>query len=305
MSIIAGFYQSGVKGWLGKAKADKEWEVLKDSPSFVTFGITNFQGSRRIMLHEVVRKVLGRDIENIPQQVGDCVSWGARNAIEHLMCTEILMLGDREKYRPVFPPYLYGTGRIQIGGGQIRGDGSLGSWMAEAVVKFGVLSSDEQGVPSYSGQIARKWGAQPGPPAQFLEIGKKHPVKSAAKINNWDDLVTALCNGYPCTVASNQGFEMEARSDGFHAPSGQWGHQMCIVGIDAEVSDPYAIVRNSWGDVHGHLKDFVSGEALPVGVLRVRRKTIERMIDAGEVFAYSSFEGFPEQAIARELFSFI
>jgi hypothetical protein len=305
MNIIAGFYQSGFKGWLGKAKAEKEWEILKDSPSFVNFEIKNFQGSRRIMLHDVVRKVLGRDIENVAQQVGDCVSWGARNAVEYLMCSEILMLGDREKYRPVFAPYLYGTGRVQVGGGQLRGDGSLGSWMAEAIVKYGVLASDEEGVPQYSGSIARQWGAPPGPPNKFLEIGKKHPVKSAARIKSWDELVTALCNGYPCTVASNQGFEMEPRSDGFHAPSGQWAHQMAIVGVDAEVTDEYGLIRNSWGDVHGHLKDFNTGEDIPVGCLRVRRKTIEKMITSGEVFAFSSFEGFPEQDLPRAMFKFI
>jgi hypothetical protein len=184
-------------------------------------------------------------------------------------------------------------------------DGSSGSWMADAVIKYGALAREEQGVPAYSGRVAHQWGDTPGPPKNFIDIAKEHPVKSAAKIGGWDDLVSAVCNGYPCTVASNQGFNMEASSDGFHSPRGTWSHQMCIVGVDDEYNDPYAIILNNWGDVHGRLKDFNNNEDLPMGVLRVRKKTIERMIGADETFAYSNFDGFPEQPIEKELFKLI
>jgi len=235
-----------------------------------------------------------------------CVSFGAKNAIEYLQCCEILMKGDREKFRPVFPPYLYGTGRVFAGGGRLDGeDGSLGSWMADAVITHGVLASDEPNVPQYDGRVAKKWGDTPGPPNEFILIGKEHPVKSAAKINSWEELVTAICNGYPCTVASNQGFEMEAGADGFNEASGQWGHQMCITGIDDEYTQPYCIILNSWGDAHGRMKDFNSKEDLPIGVLRAKKNIIQRMISSGEVFAYSNFQGFPTQEIAKELFKLI
>lgn len=454
--MIAGFYNSGMKGWLGKAAAKKAWSQLKDSPSFVKFNLSKTQSSRRLMLWDVVRKVIGKDTLNYAQQVGDCfventkvlmsngeekniqdivvgdevishlgnkrkvtntikkqfsgnlmticvkgfprpitgtedhqfikipyknhryehdnpewtslkflsvkdrvlmpyglqqndenslglaakilskdicytenttvyclevendhsfiangfavhncVSFGAKNAIEYLICTEMLMKGDRETFKPIFPPYLYGTGRVFVGRGQINGDGSLGSWMADAVVQYGTIPSDVEGCPAYSGSIAREWGARPGPPTKFVEIGKNHLVKSAAKINSWDELVTAICNGYPCTVASNQGFNMEPSRDGFHAPSGTWAHQMCIIGIDDESSDPYAVILNSWGDAHSRLKDFETNEDLPIGVLRVRKRTIERMIDAEETFAYSNFDGFPDRQIEKELFKLI
>ncbi len=185
-------------------------------------------------------------------------------------------------------------------------DGSTGVWTAEAVTRYGVLASDEKDVPKYSGNIAKQWGSPNGAKYldEFKSIAISHPIKSAAKINGWDDLVTAICNGYPCTVASNQGFNMEASSDGFHAPRGQWGHQMCIIGVDEEYSDPYAIILNSWGNVMGLLTDFDTGVKLPVGVLRVRKKTIISMINAGETFAYSNFDGFPDQEeiLSKELF---
>jgi hypothetical protein len=303
--MISRMYQSGLAGWVGKTKAAKHWLAVKDGGSFVDLNLKN-DSSRKLMLYDVTRKVLGKDTENYAQEIGDCVSFGAKNAIEYVQCTEILMKGEREKFRSIFPPYLYGTGRVLVGQGQMNGtDGSSGSWMADAVIKYGTLAADEHNVPHYSGSIAHKWGDSPGPPKEFIAVAKEHPVKSAALISSWEELIAAICNGYPCTVASNQGFEMEARNDGFHAPSGTWSHQMCIIGVDDEHNEPYAIVLNNWGDVHGQLKDFTTEEDLPVGVLRVKKRTIERMIAAGETFAYSNFEGFPEQPIAKELFKLI
>ena len=231
-----------------------------------------------------------------------CVSWGGRNACEYLACCDILMRGDHESYHPVFPPYYYGTSRVQIGGGRLSTDGSLGSWLAAAVMKYGTLFSDEHGVPNYGESVARNWGKN-GPPDQFMQVGKKYLVKSAAQIKNWEELVEAICNGYPCTVASDQGFEMTPDANGFHNPKGTWQHQMCITGIDDEWNDPYALIRNSWGDVHGKMVNFHDkNEVLPAGYLRVRKKTIERMINQKEVFAWSQFDGFQMQDINKGLF---
>lgn len=310
---IASLYTSGCyNGWLGEKVAKEQWDLIKGSSSFREFpkALVN-AGNKRMMLYEVCRKLLGKDTVNYPQEIGDCVSFGAKNATEYLMCCERLLKGDLEKFRPVFPPYFYGTGRIYIGGGQLGNeDGSLGSWMADAVIRFGVLCADEPGVPQYSGTVAKAWGgSRTG--RQYLDkwkpIAEIHPIKSAAKINNWNELVSAICNGYPCTVASNQGFNMEASSDGFHHPNGNWGHQMCFIGVDGDYKDPYAIILNNWGDVHGRLKDFNTGDNLPIGVLRVRKNVAESMIYAGETFAYSNFQGFEDQEekLNKELFKLI
>lgn len=313
MSNIAKLYQTNqLGGWLGAEVARDEWNLIKDNGSFRNFpknlGTT---ASRRMMLYEVTRKLLGKDTENYPQEIGDCVSFGAKNAVEYLMACERLIKGDFEKWRPVFPPYLYGTGRVYIGRGQLGNeDGSLGSWMADAIVKYGVLCADEPNVPRYAGNVAKAWGARNGDTYlnKWKPIAEIHPVRSAAKINNWNELVAAICNGYPCTVASMQGFQMEAGSDGFHDPSGQWPHQMCFIGVDDEAPEPYAILLNSWGDAHGRLKDLKTGENLPVGTLRIKKRVAEYMIQSGgETFAFSNFDGFPDQdaKLQKELFKLI
>ncbi len=308
IAIATAYSQGLVKGWddklgpeLFKVVGNKPW-IRQLDPAMISRA-----AGKKAFLYRVVRKVLGQDTKNYPQQIGDCVSFGAKNAIEYLICCEKLMKGDREKFRYIFPPYLYGTGRVQIGGGELgNSDGSMGSWMAEAVIKYGAIAADEEGVPAYAGSVAKEWGRKPGPPEKYLTIGKTHPVKSAAQIKSWEELVAAIVNGYPCPVASNQGFKMEPDSDGFHKASGSWAHQLCIVGVDDEHTKPYALILNSWGDSHGHLKAFdETSEDLPVGYLRAAKSTVERMINAGETFAYSNFDGFPEQDLDEALFKIV
>lgn len=309
MNIAEKYINNNINGWGGEKLAAKAWNMLKSSDSFKP--LPKRYGSsekRKVFLHLLVRQLLKRDVENIAQQIGDCVSWGARNAIEYLECAEILLGGDLEKYRPIYAPYLYGTGRVFVGKNQLgRGDGSLGSWQAEAVIKYGALASDEYGCPAYSGKVASDWGYNPGPPDKYVNIARLNPVKSASIVKNWDELVTAISNGYPCTIASDQGFSMAPDSEGFHRPQGKWMHQMCVCGIDQIYKYEYGLIRNSWGNVHGQLYDFNTNEKLPVGYLRVKRATIERMIQQGDTFAYSNFQGFPEQypAIEKSLFKMI
>jgi hypothetical protein len=307
---IANAYDNGsVVGWPGEDIARQQFYLLMQDPTrsthFKSLSNLTKQGKGKTFLYHCCRKALGADTKNYRQEIGDCVSFGAKNASEYLVCTQIALGNSLDKFRPVFPPYLYGCGRVFVGHQTDYSDGSVGSWQAEAVQKYGVLAADEPNVPAYAGKVAKAWGGGKGPPQEFVELGKKHPVKSAAKVNSWSDLVAAITNGYPCTVASNQGFQMEAGSDGFHSPHGSWAHQMCIMGVDDSYKTPYALILNSWGDVHGHLKDFDTQEDLPVGVLRVRSDTIERMIKQDDTFAFSHLDWFQDQAIPDDIFHLI
>ena len=58
---------------------------------------------------------------------------------------------------------------------------------------------------------------------------------------------------------------------------------------------PWAGLLNSWGDAHGRVTDFETGEPWPAGTLRVTRDAVEGMLRTGECFAYSQFDGFPQQ----------
>lgn len=285
-------------GWAGEDRAEEVWQAIGSQfPDFLIVGAGNEDVTYR-MLWEITREVLGKDPPNVPQLDGDCVAQAAQRVIEQVQCQEI-KAGDAEEWHPIFAPYLYGTGRVQVGGGQMRGSaGSVGSWQAKAVELYGAVPADAPGVPKYSKAISVQYGNN-GPPKELLEMGKKHLIQTTSRIRSRADLKIALQNWYGCTVASNQGFEMMARSDGYHYPSGSWPHQMSIIGFGVdERGVEYACVLNSWGDVHGKVKDFKSGVIWPVGSMRVKMSVIDGMIGRGEVFAYSRFQGFPTQTFS-------
>lgn len=310
MHISDKYKDGSIIGWGGPDLAAEQFALIGSQYNFYKFEDTEIAKvkttwdapNNKVMLYLVCRKVLGQDTPNYPQEIGDCVSFGAKNGTEYLSCCEILMHGEMEIFRYQFPPYIYGISRVQIGGGRLSGDGSLGSWAAAGVMKYGMLANDEPDVPKYSGSVAKSWGRS-GPPEKFIAIGKKHLVKSAMQLNSWAECLKALQNGYPITIASNRGFEMEAGSDGFHDPRGSWAHQMCIIGG----TDDYGIILNNWGDCHGQLKDFDDGHDLPKGCLRAKASVIERDMvkNGGEAFAFSQYDGFPAQPLDKKLFNLI
>lgn len=297
-------------GWAGKpvelgGRPDlvaEAFELWSSTPAFSSIKGLPYQAGSRMMLWEIGRKILGTDSPNYPQEIGCCVAFGAKNACEYVQFFPIAN-GAREKWTRVFPPYLYGCGRVFVGKNQLGWqDGSIGAWQAQAVKEYGTIPIDTPNCPAYSGRVSKKWGYTPGPPQEFVKVGREHLVKSAAFVQTWGDVVAAVTNGYPVTIASNVGFDMTPRSDGFHHYSTHWGHMMCIIGVDDDPGDPYACVLNSWGDVHGQVKDFKAGEIWPKGTLRVRKKDVLAILAEKDSFAYSALQGFPEQTLPDEAF---
>lgn len=284
-------------GWAGPEVAQEAYQTIcGDMPVFGQLSPVNDYKGQRMMLWEITRKVLGKDTDNYAQEIGDCVSFGGKNVLEYLQCVEIALNGDSEAFHPIFPPYFYGTSRVQVGGGRLWGDGSTGTWLQEAIKRYGVLRNNEKNVPQYSGRVAKSWGSS-GPPKEFLEIGKNHLVQTTAQVNSAADAANALLSGYPIAVCSNQGFSMSPGSDGFHQARGSWAHCMTIIGFeDHSQYGLYFIILNSWGDAHGRLKDFKTGEDLPIGCLRVKGEVVDRMMRAQDSFAYSQFNGFPDNS---------
>lgn len=285
-------------GWLGPKAAERAFAKLGPTfPKFFIFDQTRLSEGRRMVLWDFAKKInQGRHLPTFRQEIGDCVSMGAANAVNYLAATEIAKLGDPEEYHPAFQPYIYGISRVQIGGGRLgNSDGSLGVWAADGVRKFGVLRSDAHDVPAYAGDIAKKWGKS-GPPDAFVAVAKPHAIGTTAPVTTYSQVRDAIVNGYPVTVASMQGFLMKPRVDrgkSWGVPSGQWAHQMCFIGVDDDSARPGCYVLNSWGpDAHGQPADDA-----PPGGFWVDADAVERMAGQGDSFAYSQFDGFPEQAL--------
>lgn len=306
--IKAMYAQNNLCGWAGPGLAKEEFNLIcGDMPLFRSLSTVNDYKGQRRMLWEYTRKVIGKDTENYPQQIGDCVSFAGKNGLEHLQCVQISLDGKAEKFKPVFPPYFYGTSRVNIGGGRLGfSDGSLGVWLQDAIKKFGVLNREEQNIPQYSGSVAKQWGTR-GVPEEFISVGQKNLVQTTAKITTAAECAEALFSGYPVVVCSNRGFAMEAGPNDFHMPRGVWNHAMTINGFeDHGQHGLYFTILNSWGNVHGTLKDFKTGVDLPAGTLRVKGDVVDKMVSQDDSFAYSQFNGFPDNSdkLDKALFNF-
>jgi len=287
------------------AEADREYDLFVGSgeiTEIIPASIAPYSSEKSRRLWKATRSILGKDTENYPQQEGSCVAFGAKNAGEYLQCVEILA-GDREKFHNLFPPYMYGTGRVYVGGGRIPGDGSFGNWQMVACAKYGFLRSDENGVPEYprgrpaNPTLGQVWGKDDRIWKKFVDTADDHTVTDKPRLRSLEGLCRMLVAGYPCTIASDQGFTMQPDSRGLHRPSGTWYHQMTFIGCIHHNGKTYFVILNSWGDVHGEVRDPETGEVLPKGVLLVEAdRSIERMVASGECYPYSNFQGFPDNS---------
>lgn len=290
---MGAFNHNSLCGWAGHDLAVEANEALGMKP-IGFYGLPGAAETRK--LWEFAIKVTGGHLPNYRQEVGDCVSHGMKNAIQILSCVQIAK-GERQEYHHVFPPYIYGISRVQIGGGRLRGqDGSLGSWAAEGVRRYGILFNDDPDVPPYSGSIARKWG-DAGPPQEMIEAAKDNPVKTTAKVSTFDEAAQAISNGYPVTIASDVGFAgnnmqgVTKNGKCWEEPSGSWGHQMMICAVD--MSDRSMFILNSWGaDLWSNQPD-----GAPPGGFWTSERAINRILSQDDSWACSQFEGFPAQKL--------
>jgi len=253
-----------------------------------------------VYLWDAPRKVLGTDIPAANQGgVGSCVAFGAMTAAEYLLVMQILS-GQATEFKSVSPEVIYGGSRVQIGKGQIRGDGSTGVWAAKWCSEYGLVPKGKHGtidLTNYSESRCRDYGNR-GCPAELVPIARQSPVRSVAPIRNPDEARKALDSNYTITIASNVGFGPTGGNvrdaDGFLRPSGTWAHQMCIIGYQTG-RRPGFYIMNSWGP------DWVRGPKgagnPPDGGFWADESAVARILAQGDSWAYSDAAGFPRRKL--------
>lgn len=237
----------------------------------------------------------GQDWPNTNQgQVGSCVSFGTANALRFTMAAEIVE-GDPEEVRQPCEEVIYGGSRVEIGGGRLRGDGSIGAWAAQWCVKYGVVPRGVYGdydLTTYSETRCRNFGGR-GIPEILETEAKKFPILEVVKITNFKDACVALASNYGISVCSNRGFRMTRDADGFCSPGGSWAHCMSFIGYRKAGKRPGLFNQNSWGgNAHGGPK--VKPNA-PSGGFMVDADVADRMLGYGDSWAFKRFKGYPSK----------
>ena len=247
-----------------------------------------------VYLWETVRRVTGEVLPGRDQgTVGSCVAVATASALEHLQCVQIAA-GEKACYRDVASEVIYGGSRVQIGGGRIRGDGSIGAWAARWVKDYGVVPRDiyhRYDLRQYNEQLCRELGRR-GVPQELIAIARQHPVLEVMRVQSWEEARSALHRGYPILVCSDQGFRMERDRDGFCAPRGIWYHAMALIGCRGG-ERPGGFLLNSWGD-QAHTGPRVPPHAPPAGFW-VDAHVLDRMLRQGDSWAFARLIGFADR----------
>lgn len=304
-------------GLILRSEADAQQQQLLDQADarFSAFGISGpWQlEKRRYALWEAARKVLGRDLYYIWQQTGSCVGAGGDNGRRTGAAVEIAVGNEPESLLDIWWPLTYGKSR-QRGGLRGRGEGSFGPSWAEAATLDGCFQAGHPDFPELpkfeirSGwlylpaSVEMQWSDGAAIAPKYLAAAKPFVFKTAAKLRSADEVIAALANGYAVTQASMFGF-----SPMVPAPRGtpavriaswnaRWAHQTWV---DEYWDHPTEGELFRWGNNWGPTAHGSPTAGEPAGGVYIRKATMDEICRTGDVYAFSSFNGFPGRA--REL----
>lgn len=256
-----------------------------------------------VYLWQSIRTVTGKDPPIFNQgSVGSCVSFGTSRAYEASLAVQIT-IGDRFTWTPLAEEVVYGGSRVEVGGGRIRGDGSIGAWAADWVRKWGGLPRGSYTVEgktydlrAYNEARCRDWGLR-GVPDELEPEAKKYPAGDVAQVKTWAEAKKALGQGYGIAVCSGQGFSMKRDANGVSAPSGSWAHCMCLDGyhVDPNTGKEYGHIQNSWGPT-AHTGPVGFGSP-PTSGFWAESPVVGRMLAANDSWAIAAVKGFPARKI--------
>ena len=161
------------------------------------------------------------------------------------------------------------------------------------------MFSVEQGGLTWGKNEELKWSDGATISDEWLEKSRRHLIKTTAKVTTADQVTEALMNGYPVTIASNWGGQMQCRTEGdpavlMNRRTGRWMHQMEIEGYwDHPTLKQIYFIRNSWSPgAHG-----TCPSGAPEGGFWVKKSDVDYIVRQGDSFAFSQFDGFPSQTI--------
>ena len=261
---------------------------------------------RDVVFWRAEERVHGRMRPSWDQRaVGTCVSFGWARAINDLVTMMVAAAMIEPPGADIATEPIYALSRVEVGGGRIRGDGSIGAWAAEACLKYGNLLRRKYGsydLSQYSEDLSRRWGRS-GLPDDLEPTAKLHVVGSAVLVTNFAEAWKLLGAGHPIPVCSGVGFDSPL-VEGFCEPRGSWSH--CMYGrgrVIARRGTSRALtkavpVQNSWGD---YLRN--RGEAyyvdrdgnrqpLPQGCFLADEEAFSAILRARDSFAVADPRGF-------------
>lgn len=263
-----------------------------------------------VVFWKAEEKIFQKLMESWDQlRVGTCVSFGYGRGADDLI---VMMSADGLISWPgahVATEPIYAGSRVEVGGGRISGDGSVGAWAAQWMEKWGTLLRIKYGahdLTTYSESRSRDWGRR-GCPDDLEPTAKLYPVAKVVLVERAEEAWKLLGNRNPIPVCSNVGFDSPL-TEGFCEPRGSWPHCMEMRGrVIARRGTSRALtkaypIQNSWGN-------YLRGDAfyvdrngdrqpLPPGCFLADEEAAARILRERDSFALGDQRGFkPKQKI--------
>jgi len=255
---------------------------------------------------EAEKKILGRALPSWNQgSVGSCVAFGWGRGCQDLMLWQVATgTTDKHPEHDVAAEPIYGGSRVEVGGGQIGGDGSIGAWAAKWVKDWGVLlrkiytvGNKTYDLSLYSESRCRQYGSY-GCPDDLEPEARLHPVTSVAMVRNAAEAWAAVGAGKPVPVCSDRGFTTRL-NQGFCEPSGTWNHCMLLRGRFIHPSRGKCfVIQNSWGGyLDGTGSDVIDVQGrgnveLPQGCFATTFNVVDYICRQQDSFAAAGLKGW-------------
>lgn len=257
--------------------------------------------------------LLGRILKSWNQTRGTCVSKGFGRAAQDQFLLDILIRKEHEEWPAngeVATEPIYAGSRVEVGGGRISGDGSVGAWAAKWVRDWGILLRGryEVGGQVYDltrpdDSLAARWGApRVGVPDALEPLAREHPIKDCSLVTSAERAADLCANYYGVPVCSNRGFTMRRDSRGICQPSGSWAHCMLIRGVIVlKGGDRTFPIQNSWDDYLGGTMTVETENdgqvVLPEGCFLARWEVVDAMLRQRDSFVTAGVKGIPRRGI--------
>jgi len=229
------------------------------------FGLAESGKGKLSLPYLAVEQLYPGSLPGPGQERGDCVSHNEKNAALVTLCGEVVAgkpdeVSGQVEGAPEVPPEGVRNGVLstewiywQRG---YNGDGWYCSASARAVIEKGILIRKpypELGIDltEYSGRLAGRYGRQ-SPPANMVDVGDDHLIRTATIINSWEELRDLVANLYGVSSCGSEGFSSERDESGVSRRRGSWAHAMAIIGADdrpiahERYGEGLALVLNSW-----------------------------------------------------------
>lgn len=278
------------------AAATLEFPRFADTPA----GKTQDELPDHAYLWDAYRDLFGRPPPPQNQNpVGSCVSFGTSRAMERSLSWAIVHEAAPFKFEQFREEVIYAVSRVDIGGGRMGGDGSVGAWAAKGATEVGHLPAGTYGsydLTKYDPTRCRQWGSR-GVPADLKAELAKYKTGSTSQVKTWAEAKKSLAQGYGIAVCSNQGFAKARDANGVCRPEGNWAHCMSLDGyhVDKATGKEYGHIENSWGTSY-HTGPVGWGDPSPAGFW-AESSVVDRMLKAKDSWNFSIVRGFPRRRV--------